>query len=368
MENAARKRGRPPRPDADYRRIASDLTKRMESGEWPTGTVLPSSRALAAHYGVGVGTIRWALGALKGEQRVRANARKRLVIQDPRHASGPSRFLILQVFNGYLNNWLPGAGFKATQLGILHQVGVLKASLLISGDPHYRFAVPPDLYDLPLRGVLLMGQYTRETLAQYEKVNLPVVLVDRAPGRSKLHAACIDNVAGAIDATSRLIQMGHRRIAFLRRVVTGVRDVDPDSLERQDGYCRGLKKAGLPVDKGLIINSLGGDEPDGPAMRAIVKTRPRVTAVLAADAGLASLVERAARHAERSVPEDLSIACFQETTATRPHFSGHQVDFEELGAKAVNLVLEPKERPRRVRVSTVWAEGDSTGPRRRKRR
>lgn len=365
MSETTRKRGRPPRPDAEYRRIAADIRSRREKGEWPSGTVLPSTRSLARHYGVGVGTVRWALDALKAEQLIRANARKQLVIQDPQHASGPTRFLILQVFNGYLNNWLPDAYFRATQLGILRKVGELKASLLISGDPHYRFAVSPDQYDLPLKGILLLGQYVRKTLALYERMNLPVVLVDRPPQRTKLHAACVDNVVAARDATTRLIQMGHRRIAFLRRVVTGVRDVDPDSRERQDGYQRALKKAGLPVDKGLVINSLGSKSPDCPAMRAIVGARPRVTAVLAVDPGLARLVERAAVRSGLSVPGDLSVACFQETPATHPRFGGPRTDFEDLGSRAVNLVLEPKESPRVIRVPAAWADGNSLGPPRR---
>ncbi len=368
MAKTPRKRGRPPRIDADYRRIAADLRKRLEDGEWTSGTILPSNRALAAHYGVGVGTIRGALDALKSEQRVRANARKRLVIQDPHHASGPTQFLILQMINGYLNNWLPRMAFQSLQLGILRQIGALKASLLINGDPNVRFAMPPDVFDLPLRGVLLIGQFYPKTLAQFENLNLPVVLVDRAPQRARLHAACVDNVGAAFDATTRLIQLGHRRIAFLRRVVVSVREVDPDSRERQEGYLKALKKAGLPADKGLIINSMGSDKPDGPAMQNFLKARPRITAVLSTDAGRALLVEKAAKRAGWSVPHDLSIACFQEATTTHPHLSGPRIDFEDLGVRAVNMILEPREPRRLIRVSTVWAEGSSMGPPRRKKR
>ncbi len=357
-----RKRGRPPRTDAEYRRIADVLRSQMEKGAWPIGTVLPSTRMLAEEYGVGIAVIRWALNLLKDERRVKPNARRRLVVQDPGLIIGPTRLLILEVFNGTLHNWIPGLSFEALQRGILRQVGVMNGSLLISGDPQYRFAVPPDVFDLPLKGILLIGQFTAPVLAHYEKLNLPVVLVDRPPQRWSMHAASADNVNAAFDATSRFIKMGHRRIAFARLVNTGVREVDADSRERQEGYVAALKKAGLPLDKNLIINTLGSENPDGPALRSIVKASPQVTAVLAVDAGRALIVEQAAKISGLSVPRDLSIACFQGRKVEYPRFSGPRLDFEDLGFKAARLVLEPKDHPVRIRVPAVWAKGKTAAP------
>lgn len=357
---AKRKPGRPPQPHAEYRRIAAQLKARIRRGEWNAGAVLPSTRRLAAHYKTGLGTVRWALANLKSENLISPNARKRLVVLDARGGSGPTKFLILQVFNGYLDNWLPRPSFQALQAGILRQVGALKASLLVSGDPHYRFAVPPDVYDLPLRGIVLAGQFYPRTLALYEKMSVPVVLADRAPQRSKLRAACVDNVKAAFDATNRLIALGHRRIAFFRLVVMGVRDVDPDSRERQEGYTRALKAAGLAPDPRLVVNFVTGNRPDSAALKALFKARPRVTAVLAADPGLAVLAEKAARLEGRAVPGELSIVCFQESNGRHPHLAGPRVDFEALGAAAVELLFDLKRRT--LRVPAEWADGSTVGP------
>jgi GntR family transcriptional regulator len=43
------------------------LLERIEAGEWPPGTYLPSEARLAGEYGVAVGTLRTALNALAGE-------------------------------------------------------------------------------------------------------------------------------------------------------------------------------------------------------------------------------------------------------------------------------------------------------------
>ncbi|KOU30241.1 hypothetical protein ADK53_28980 [Streptomyces sp. WM6373] len=61
--------------DARYRRIASDLLRRIKAGEWAPGESLPSRVAMAIQYGVHEQTMRLAYvelrrtGILEGEQR-----------------------------------------------------------------------------------------------------------------------------------------------------------------------------------------------------------------------------------------------------------------------------------------------------------
>lgn len=50
-----------------YRAVAKQITDKIESGEWATGTILPSEVALAQDFRVSVGTVRRALSELTGE-------------------------------------------------------------------------------------------------------------------------------------------------------------------------------------------------------------------------------------------------------------------------------------------------------------
>ncbi|MGU3575967.1 GntR family transcriptional regulator [Brucellaceae bacterium C25G] len=50
-----------------YRAVAKQIADRIESGEWATGTILPSEVALAQEFRVSVGTVRRALSDLTGE-------------------------------------------------------------------------------------------------------------------------------------------------------------------------------------------------------------------------------------------------------------------------------------------------------------
>ncbi|WP_211783425.1 GntR family transcriptional regulator [Falsirhodobacter algicola] len=50
-----------------YQSLAKSIAEKISSGEWPTGTVLPSETALAAEWRVSVGTMRRALSELTSE-------------------------------------------------------------------------------------------------------------------------------------------------------------------------------------------------------------------------------------------------------------------------------------------------------------
>ena len=50
-----------------WRRVADDLRGRIEAGEFPAGSMLPSLASLAEHYRVGRTTARKAVGALRDE-------------------------------------------------------------------------------------------------------------------------------------------------------------------------------------------------------------------------------------------------------------------------------------------------------------
>lgn len=62
-------------PEARFRRIAADILRRIEAGEWAVGQGLPSRREMAAEYGVHPQTMRLAhlllrrQGVLEGEER-----------------------------------------------------------------------------------------------------------------------------------------------------------------------------------------------------------------------------------------------------------------------------------------------------------
>jgi DNA-binding LacI/PurR family transcriptional regulator/DNA-binding transcriptional regulator YhcF (GntR family) len=57
-----------------YRRIESDLRRRLRDGGWTVGTMLPSRQSLAREYGVDLSTVQRAIAALLEEGTLRADS------------------------------------------------------------------------------------------------------------------------------------------------------------------------------------------------------------------------------------------------------------------------------------------------------
>jgi len=79
---------------------------------------------------------------------------------------------------------------------------------------------------------------------------LPVVLAVRNVVGAKTSTLLSDNYSGVKSGVRHLIELGHRRIAFLG----GFPDIEVFS-ERTQGYFDGLREVGLTPDETLVVNS-----------------------------------------------------------------------------------------------------------------
>jgi DNA-binding GntR family transcriptional regulator len=61
----------PRAPELPSVRVAGDLRRRLESGEWPKDAPLPAVAELAKHYGVARATVAKALRILESESLIR---------------------------------------------------------------------------------------------------------------------------------------------------------------------------------------------------------------------------------------------------------------------------------------------------------
>jgi DNA-binding LacI/PurR family transcriptional regulator len=342
--------------------VADDLRARIRGGEWSPGTPLPALRRLAGRYRVGQHTVRMAVEILKREGRVRVGEGRRLVVAPVGAHRGPLDGAIVLVSSVSLERVHRSPYMGELLRGIEICAGGLGAPLLVVPGGKFFRRPPEEVLRLPVRGLLLLGVFTDAVLRRYEKLAVPVVLVDQpAPGR-KVHTVTVDNAPAAREATERLIAADHRRIAFVRSLQLDARRVDPDSLERQEGFLEAVKAAAIPRAHCEVINVVPGANAKNPAVKSVVRSRRGFTAAVTSSGGLAELVARAAREAGRGVPRDLSIVCLQGREAGFTQFSGPRMNFEEVGRRAVHLLGESKHPPQRLRVPAEWVDSGSIGP------
>lgn len=353
-------RGRPPGPHARYRRIAESIRKRMLSKEWKPGSVLPPLRTLAREFRTGEYTVRLAVNALKTEGRIGVNAFRRLVVQAPEGGCAVPDGIILEVLTSGIQR-LCGSYFDALQRGIEMGVGELDKPLLIIHGRLVRQHLPHYLLDYPLGGLILCGSMSPALIKRCEKLNVPSVLADR-PGKSwNIHSVSVDNEESTAQLTRRLIELGHRHIAFIRLLQISSRNVDPDAQERERGFKRAIKAARIPRRHCPIFNAFTIDLPDGPMCKALFNAKPPVSAVVSSDPIVAGIVLNAARLRGKSVPGDLSIACWMDKNENAS-FGGMKVDFEEMGRRAALLLKSPRRPAQHQRLHPVWELGATVGP------
>ncbi len=360
MAKKVRKTGRPVSPQAFYRKAAEQIRRRIASGEWPPGTIVPSVRVLAEEYDIGLNTAWKALAQLKREGRISANLNRRLVVSGLTSLARVGDQQILYLLGDTLKAVMEQPLTAAITNGVLKGSTELMSPVVLAQGRRYRKRAPVDLAEQDLRGILL-GYLPPRSQSFFEKLNIPVVLIDWPLAKSKMHTVSVDNETAAYDATSRFLQRGHRRIAFVRRVSRGQRDIFPDSKERQKGYERAMAEAGSGKRGLSIQTAFQSDNASSPAYQGIFKKSPPVTAVLTVDSECAQVVIAAAQGKGLTVPRDLSVASFQGHPAPMPELSGPRVDFEDMGFRAVVLLKEPKSPPQHIRVAAPWYEGRTVG-------
>jgi DNA-binding transcriptional regulator YhcF (GntR family) len=347
-----RRVGRPPKQDARYKAIAAELTQRIESGEWPAGKPLPSCRALARTYRVGVKTIWRALKILSSDGRARVTPRRKSVIVRRAPLSEVLDKAIALVTKTEV------VDFVAMPLG----QGILKALskprtpfVYLHERRWWRDDAPDGLRELPLKGILLQSPLPAELLKKYETMGVPAVLMDEPGTTYALHTVSVDNHESAFDAVSRLIALGHKRIAFVRSLVESINDIDPDSRERQAGFVAACERAGFNSEQYAIF-SVNFDW-RSVSIRRLLDAKPRFTAVLCAADQHARQLHAVAARAGIRIPEDLSIATFREVQPYPVDWSGPMIDFEEMGRVAAELLQRNPKAIQNIRLATKWNAG-----------
>ncbi len=124
----------------------------------------------------------------------------------------------------------------------------------------------------------------------------------------------IDNVGASRAIVDHLIDMGHRRIG----VISGLAD-NPHSIDRLKGYHQSLAAAGIAPDSSLITHGdftlWSGLQAAGHFTRMPARHRP--TAIFSMNDDMAIGALQGLKNASLRVPDDISIAGFDDTEYAR---------------------------------------------------
>ncbi|WP_336203867.1 LacI family DNA-binding transcriptional regulator [Nonomuraea sp. LPB2021202275-12-8] len=186
--------------------------------------------------------------------------------------------------------------------------------------------------------ITLMSVPTSAQLAALSQARLPVVVIDPLnlpdiPGTS----IGSTNFTGGLSATQHLLDLGHRRIAYLGGPATST-----TNQARMHGYRAAMEAAGVPVPNEYVRTS-GFCYPDGiKEGAALLDLHPAPTAIFAAGDESAMGAIQAARARGLRIPEDLSVVGFDDTeiaTMTSPQLTTVRQPLREMGVIALRTAL-----------------------------
>ncbi|MEV0201844.1 LacI family DNA-binding transcriptional regulator [Nonomuraea sp. NPDC050691] len=241
------------------------------------------------------------------------------------------------------------------------------------GDPARELAVVEAMREQRADAVILVGGGSLddayvERMTHFahalDKAGSRLVLCGRPPLGVDVPTTVVeyDNEGGAFAMTSYLLSQGHRTIALL-----GADAPDHASTTKRDrvrGFVRAHEAFGVPHDPALLIPS-GFDRADGyEQTKRLLSLGSSFTAVFAATDMVAIGVVAALREAGLSVPDDVSVAGYDDipfAADMSPGLTTVRIPTEELGRTAVRLALHREER-QHVVLGTHIVVRDSVRP------
>jgi DNA-binding LacI/PurR family transcriptional regulator len=165
-------------------------------------------------------------------------------------------------------------------------------------------------------------------------VRIPLVAVGSGDYAS-LPSVAIDNCAGAATATRYLLGLGHRTVYHV-----GGADNSLEAGERVEGWRAALRAAGAP-EPGLLRGDWSARS--GYEIGRELAGQPEVTAVLCGNDQMALGFLRAVAEHGRRVPEDISVAGFDdvpEAAYYNPPLTTVRQDFGTLGVRALRVLMD----------------------------
>ncbi|MDB5057570.1 MAG: LacI family transcriptional regulator [Chloroflexi bacterium] len=157
-------------------------------------------------------------------------------------------------------------------------------------------------------GIILLGDMRdhQALLAEIDATMLPVVGQGHGEESPQIPTVNVDSRRGTREALSYLLELGHRRIAYVDSGWIG------DSLQRRTTYFDFMAEHGLAVEEGYYQGA-GTECEDGlRACQALLALPRPPTAIFAATDALAIGVLKAAWGMGLRVPSDLSVVGFDD--------------------------------------------------------
>ncbi|GHG59091.1 LacI family transcriptional regulator [Sinomonas cellulolyticus] len=320
-----------------------------------------------------VGAVSRALSAdktlsIREETRERILGAAKMLNYSPNHAARSLRMsstgliglAVHDVSNPLYSDIVAGAQTAAIEAGYV--LTLTDADVLATDEEVFRRLVASKAID----GILLQTvDNSADSIIAKTAKTLPVVMVNAESPNPEVGSVTVDDHQAALLATNHLLELGHRKVAYLT-----IDEHEDRAARRLGGWRDAMIDAGLVPQARWIVNGGHSSEGGMRAMEAIISTPEMPTAVVAANSLIALGAMKACQAAGLQVPDQVSIVGihdFPTAAYLNPGLTVVSLPLRQLGERAVQLLLDQREgkRPVHEKLSAPAAEviaRGSTGP------
>ncbi|MFW5832221.1 MAG: LacI family DNA-binding transcriptional regulator [Prolixibacteraceae bacterium] len=187
--------------------------------------------------------------------------------------------------------------------------------------------------------IVSIGMQTREFdhLKLFSERNVPLVFFDRVVEEIDAHKILVDDFKGGFKATEHLIEQGAKRVAHIGGPLNlGI------YKNRLKGYQEAMKKAGLKIDKSMLIHNSLTREDGEKALKKLFQNSTKPDAIFCAnDTTALSAIIYLGENGYK-IPEDVMIVGFSNepfSEVVSPSISTIRQPGFEMGKKAARLII-----------------------------
>ena len=203
--------------------------------------------------------------------------------------------------------------------------------------------------------IISVSQETKdiEIFKWIKKMGIHVVFVDRMPEPAVpgFSSVVVNDKGGAFQAIEHAIKVGYRNIGFV-----GGNPAINIGRNRLLGFEQAMKEYNVPIKREWIVQSGFGKDDGYAGFKQLYQAGKLPDFVFAVTYPVALGMYEAAKDLGLRIPDDIDVICFGDSDVNRflsPSLSCVNQPTQELGARAVQMILEMIKNPEEVREQHI---------------
>lgn len=196
------------------------------------------------------------------------------------------------------------------------------------------------MYGKQVDGIVMMSEnVTPNILDKMSHAPAPIVLAGSVEESHTIPSVNIDYIQAAYEAVKKLVDNGHKRIAFVSGPFTSVINRD----YKFAGYKKALQEAGIELDEELVLAAEDSYDSGMEDFEHINHSSNPPSAYFTGSDELAIGIIHAAQEAGYNVPTDIEVISFENSKLARmvrPQLTSMVLPLYDIGAVAMRLLTK----------------------------